>query len=229
MKPGINRKGYVTLEAAIFLPVLILAVVSIAFYITLFSTIENVAYDNIEETARLASKAGVVKIAPDFTAQLEQRICDENPAVKSIDTARFRYLYWDGDLDDMIAVDEKYKVILQLPMGFDHEIQISSRVKCRGFTGLETAGDPMSFEEMESAGVWDPVWIFPDSGEKYHTKGCTYVKANAYEMVLTSSVKKKYDPCSLCDAESLPTGSFVCCFKESGTVYHRGTCKQVDR
>lgn len=229
MKPGIDKKGYITLEAAVFLPIFILAVVSIIYYITLFSVIENVTYCSIEETARIASKAGVVKIVPGFTSVLEERIYEENPDVKNINTDTFRYLYWDGDLDNMIAVDENYNVDMELPMGFDHKVKLDTRVKCRGFTGLKPAGVPMSFDEMESEGTWEPVWIFPSSGEKYHSGMCTYVKVNAVEIVLTGSIKKKYDPCSLCDAERLPLGSFVCCFMDNGTVYHKNSCRQVDR
>ena len=229
MKRVINRKGYVTLEAAIFLPVFVLAVVSLVYYINIFSVQENVYYDTFEESARLASKASVVKYAPGFTTELKSRVCDENQVITDLDVSRFRYLYWDGDLDNMIAVDIDCAVELELPIGFGHTYPIKTSVKCRGFTGLRKTGTPMSFDEMESEGSWDPVWVFPMSGEKYHGANCTYVKANAKEMVLTRELMKKYEPCSLCEAENLPTGALVYCFYENGVVYHRDTCRQVDR
>ena len=34
------------------------------------------------------------------------------------------------------------------------------------------------------------MWIFPHTGERYHTETCTYVKANAEKMILDSGVKK---------------------------------------
>jgi len=229
MKRYTNQKGYITLEAAIILPVFILAVVSIIYYITVFSVVENVAYCNIEETAKLASAAGTVKVSPAFPEKLEKRIHSENHSIENLDTKSFRYLYWDGDLDNMIAVNETYEVALKLPLGFDHRIKLDSRIKCRGFTGKRVSGDSMSFDEMEMAGVWEPVWIFPMSGEKYHASMCTYVKANAREMVLTYDIKKRYDPCTLCGAESSITGTYVYCFTDNGTVYHKSDCHQVSR
>ena len=225
----VTKKGYVTLEAAIILPVFILAIVSLMYYINILSIQENIYNSTIDEVSRLASKASVVKIAPSFTSTVENRVKSENPAVDNVDTENFRYLYYDGDLNNMIALDSSYNVDLALPAGFGHEYPIDVHVKCRGFTGLRTKGEVMSFEEMEAEGVWNPVWIFPVSGEKYHYSGCTYVKANAREVVLTADLKRKYDACSLCDSDTVLIGSFVYCFHENGTVYHRDTCRQVKR
>ncbi len=229
MKHITEKKGYITLEAAIILPVFMLAVVSIFYYIAFFSIIENVAYCSIEETAKLASKASVVKVAPGFVPGLENRIISDNPQVKNLDTESFRYLYWDGDTDNMISVTEKYFVELKLPMGFDHTASIESKVKCRGFAGRRVSGTPMTFDEMEMVGEWNPVWIFPMSGEKYHSPDCTYVKANAREMVLTDDLERRFGPCSLCSSDELSKGSYVYCFMENGTVYHRSDCSQVDK
>lgn len=228
MKP-VTKKGYAALEAAIILPMFILAIVSLVYYINILSIQENIYNSTLDEASRLASKASVVKVAPGFTSTVKNRVKSENPVVDDIHIKKFRYLYYDGDLNNMIAMDGKYSINLNLPAGFGHDYPINVRVKCRGFTGLQTRGSVMTFEEMESEGVWDPVWIFPMSGEKYHHSGCTYVKANAREMVLTANLKQKYNACSLCDSGTVPTGAFVYCFQDSGTVYHRDTCKQVDR
>lgn len=225
----VTKKGYITLEAAIILPVFILAVVSLLYYINILSIQENIFNSTLDETSRLASKASVVKTAPGFKSVVINRIRTENEAVSHLKIDRFRYLYFDGDMNNMIAVDGKYSIDLNLPAGFGHEYPIDVCLKCRGFTGLLTKGNVMTFEEMETEGIWNPVWIFPMSGEKYHHPGCSYVKANAREMVLTSSLKNKYNPCTLCDSGGVATGSFVYCFESNGTVYHRETCKQVDR
>ena len=229
MKRVTERRGYITLEAAVFLPVFILAIVSLLYYINVFIIMENIYHSTFDETSRLASKAAVVKTAPGFRSQLKSRISAENTALDGIDIEKFRYLYWDGDMNDMISVDGNYTVELNMPLGFGHTYPLSVNVKCRGFTGLKESGNPMSFEEMETEGVWDPVWIFPASGECFHESECTYVRANACEMVLTNDLKRKYGACSLCGAESISIGSLVYCFTENGTVYHRDTCRQVVR
>ena len=84
MKPAINRKGYVIVEAAIFLPIFVLAVVSIMYYINIFSIMEGVSYSTVEETARLASKAKVVRVAPGFSATVKSRVRSDNPAAESV-------------------------------------------------------------------------------------------------------------------------------------------------
>ena len=229
MKPVTEKKGYVTLEAAVFLPVFILAVVSFVSFINIFSILENIYYSTFEEVSRAASKASVVKAAPALGYTLKSRVESDNPAVCGSEIEKIRYLYFDGNLDNMIAVDGKYTIDIDLPLGFGHEFTLTSSVKCRGFTGLRADGDPMSYDEMESEGIWDPVWIFPMSGEKYHGGTCTYVKANAREMVLTGEMQRKYEPCSLCNAAGVQTGSYVYCFIENGTVYHTDNCRQVQR
>jgi len=229
MKPVTDKKGQVIVEAAVFLPVFILAVISIMYYINVFAAAENAAYSAIEETARLASKAGIVKTAPGFPSVLRNRIQSDNMSVEDVKIRGFRYLYRDGDLDSIITVKAGYDMELQLPMGFDHKIELTVGVKCRGFTGRRIIGTPMTFEEMESEGAWEPVWIFPMSGEKYHKEICTYVKVNAREMVLTENLKNKYGPCSVCDASGIPYGSYVYCFVENGEVYHRSDCRQINR
>lgn len=229
MKHVTDRKGYITLEAAVFLPVFILAVVSLLYYINVFSIMENVYYSTFDETSRLASKAGTVKTAAGFTSVLKNRIEKENTAIDGLDIDKFRYLYWDGDMNNMIAVEAQCNVELDIPLGFGHMYPVNTRVKCRGFTGLKEIGKTMTFEEMECTGTWDPVWIFPDSGEKYHSSSCTYVSVNAQEKVLTSELKQKYEACSLCDSSSAAVGSIVYCFTENGTVYHLDSCSQIDR
>lgn len=229
MRHVTDKKGYVTVEAALFLPIFVLAVVSLVYYINAYSIAENAAYSAIEETARLASKASVVRTAPGFTSVMKSRIKADNPSVENLKVGKFRYLYWDGYRDDMISVSVEYDLELQLPLGFDHTIHQKCNLKCRGFTGSIKTGSPMSFEEMETEGIWEPVWIFPMSGEKYHNKMCTYVKANASEMVLTGDIKDKYAPCPLCEADGIPVGSYVYCFTANGTAYHRGNCRQVSR
>ncbi len=224
-----RRGGYITLEAALVLPVFIIAVLSLGYYIKVYAVMENVTYSMMDEASKLAAEAYVIESAPLFKTKLKKRIMEETPEAEELDITGFRYLYNDGDLDDMIYIEAGYKTSSGFPMGFDHVIELSSRVKCRGFTGVRNTGVPMSFEEMESVGVWEPVWIFPENGEKFHSETCSYVMANAREMVLNREIKRKYTPCSLCDAEKIATGSYIYCFTDNGTAYHHESCRQVTR
>ncbi len=73
------------------------------------------------------------------------------------------------------------------------------------------------------------VWVFPVAVERYHVVDCPYIKVNARQMLLTDSIRRRYEACSLCDPQGLPNGSLIYCFPRAGKVYHRASCTQVDR
>ena len=224
-----EKKGYITLEAAIFLPIFIVAVLTLGYFIKIYSTVENVAYAVIEETGRIASHAYSVKSVPLFRGSLESRISSENKQISKIRVEEFQYLYSDGYQDDLISAGCRYEIKIALPLAMAETAERKNQVKCRGFTGEKKRSEAMPFEEMEREGTWDPVWIFPMSGKKYHSQECRYVRKNARQMVLTSVLKKQYRPCELCRSGNLPIGGYVYCFTETGYAYHRENCKKVDK
>ena len=64
-----TKKGYFTLEAAIFLPIFIIAIAALGYFIKIFSTAENITFSAVDETAHLAAQAYGVKAAPIFPRQ----------------------------------------------------------------------------------------------------------------------------------------------------------------
>lgn len=224
-----TKKGYFTLEAAVFLPIFIIGIATLGYFIKIFSTAENVTFSALDETAHLAAQAYGVKAAPYFPAKVEERLRRENEQAGKIEIDRFRYLYREFGKDGLISLRLKYDVDIRLPIDFYNGVTMESRIKCRGFIGRSVSGSPMPFSEMETNGDSKIVWIFPMWGKRYHNEGCVYVKSNARQMVLTGSVKKSFQPCKLCEPDKLPQGSFVYCFLSAGKAYHRGSCKTVDK
>lgn len=229
MRRATERRGFVTVEAAIVLPVFLLAVIALGYYIKLFGIIENVSYSMMDEASRAASNAYVMKASPMLGSTMHERIIHDCKDIEDLRITKVRYLYNDGDMDGMISIRAEYRTGTDLPLEMGHVNEMITRVKCRGFVGMENTGSPMPFDEMEKEGVWEPVWIFPADGKKYHRENCSYVTANAHEMVLTSAIKRRFSACELCDAETAATGSYVYCFMENGTVYHLRECRQVSR
>ena len=226
---AVNKKGYITLEAAIFLPIFIIAVLTLGYFIKIYSTAENITYAMLDETSLLAARASSVKTAPLFCGNLKERVEEENGQTDKINISSFRYLHRDGKQDNLITVACSYRIRLALPFPVTDGAEMESRIRCRGFTGVKKTASPMSFDEMERDGAWNPVWIFPMSGKKYHSESCRYVKENAKQMVLTGALKRQYRPCGLCKPETLPVGMYVYCFTDSGHAYHRKNCRQVDK
>ena len=225
--PG-NERGAYAVEAAIFLPVFILAVLTIGYVIKIIGVCENVNHGVVDEMTYSASKAYVEKTSAGDRNSILSRIDEEDPAVSGLKIRKYRYLYSDGDTDDLISLRISYRVNIDLPMAFADGADMDQRWLTRGFTGARSPYDNMPFSEMEQDGG-GIVWVFPEAGEKYHGENCTYVKAHAREVILTDRIRSGFSPCRLCDAGSLSGGSVVYCFFSYGESYHRGDCRSVDR
>lgn len=224
-----TKAGYVTLEAAMVLPIVIIGILTLGYFIKIYSTAENITYSMIDEAGRLAAQAYGRKAAPSFPAKLEARVREENNSLERIQTVNFRYLYSDGGKDGLIALGCRYRIALALPIRLTDSVELESRLKCRGFTGTQSAGTAMPFSDMEKNGDSSMVLVFPMWGEKFHTKACRFVSASALQKVLTPQLKRQYKPCRLCRPESLPTGSYVYCFLRAGEVYHQKSCHTVEK
>ena len=87
----------------------------------------------------------------------------------------------------------------------------------------------MGASELETSRAKQTVWIFPQSGEKYHGENCTYVKATVHPVILSDSVRRRYDACGICRSGKAASGSLVFCFGSDGTAYHIGTCRTIER
>ncbi len=229
MKQYISKKGYFTLEAALFLPVFIIGILTLAYCIKLFSTAENVTNSLLDETGHLAAQAYGKQTAPEFPAKLKLRVREENGRLRNFEITEFRYLHRSRGKDGLLTVACRYRIDLSLPLHLRDSFEMESRVQCRGFIGKRSAGISMPFSEMEKNGDSSLVWIFPDWGQKYHRETCTYVTNHARQMVLTKELVKRFRPCELCGSGSMRVGSYVYCFIRAGMVYHKDSCKTVEK
>lgn len=224
-----NTKGFYTLEAAIFLPVVLLAVLSLGYFMRIEGLWENCVHGAVDESVFIASRS-FDNITPLNTKdRIMDRISEENPELTSLEIKNLRIMYSDGRCDKLTSYRILAKTQLSLPMGFQRGFEMDFKIKYRGFAGKDTSGTPLGIAGLETSAVQTPVQIFPNTGEKYHSISCTYVKASVTSDILTSSLKRKYSPCGLCDSEDMSSGSIVFCFKGDDTAYHRGTCPSINR
>ena len=192
-----SRRGFYTVEAAIFLPLFILAVLTIGYFIKFDMLWEEAMHRELDSCSYSASVA-YSGSSGGFRSHVHNR-----------------------------KVDNDWK--LALPLDFGGSFSFSSSIRYRDFVGLKEDKSPLGAEGLESPDGSEPVWIFPQSGTKYHKESCTYVKASVHSRTLTSSVKSKYSPCGMCHSGSLPYGSVVFCFEGEDTSYHRGSCRSINR
>lgn len=223
-----NSKGFYTLEAVIFLPLVLLAVLSLGYFMKVEGAWENAFYGAVDESTQAARKAydGVSGLT--VKQNIKGRIADENPQLAAFKVSNFRCMYTDGFNDKITSYQLEASMELKLPLGFGRDFSWKANVKYRNFVGkrrsASAAGDELSQDKEE-----DPVWIFSNAGERYHTENCTYVKARAEKTILDSNVREHRDSCEICDSGSLKTGSIVYCFRDSDTCYHRGSCRAIKR
>lgn len=224
-----STKGFYTLEASIFLPLVILAILSFGYFMKIEGTWENCIHGAADESAKIASMSydsvNTALIGP----AVSKRINDDNPGLSKMKLESLKVMYSDGKMDDLTSYRITAAIDMQLPLGFSRIFELDYGIKFRGFTGVEEGSSPLGAEGLATYEQQEPVWIFPHSGERYHKENCTYVKASASPAVLTSAVRKKHNSCGLCDSGNISAGTIVFCFEGEGTAYHRGTCSSIIR
>lgn len=226
----LGKKGFLTVEAAIFLPIFIIGVLTFAYLIKFMSVQEAVFHSFSDEAKVLSAEASIYPLAaPLFELNLKNRIYDENKDnISSVDLDHFQYLYHTHGMSGMISMDLNYDVNIKLPIPFYKNLPVSESLVIRGFVGNEEKEEPLPFEEMETCTESDPVWIFPRAGEKYHRESCPYITSEPRQLILSQQIRRKYKPCSICDSKNLLNGSLVYCF-QTGEYFHAGSCPIVDK
>lgn len=226
MKKGI--KGFYTLEAAIFLPVLILAVLSLGYFMRMYGGWEQCIYIALNESSKSSMKACDM-VSPLFIkTDLTNRFSKDGKEFESVNISGMKIMYKEGSIDSLTSYKLDMKIKLKLPLGFENDQEFSTRIKYRNFVGRKQKTSGIGSDMMETENDADIVWIFPFSGRKYHSRQCTYVTVSPKKYILDSRVKRIYRPCSICTSVDIQKGRTVYCFKE-GDVYHRGICPVVNK
>jgi hypothetical protein len=223
-------------EAAIVLPIFLLAVFALASLIRMTAVEENIGNALVDETRLLAAEAKVPIRAAAYQTDLTDRIMDENfSEIQSAKLSPFLYRipYVDPvngrTYDNLIGASVDYVYDISIPMLPIPMQTGSTTVLTRAFVGSELKGSPMSFDEMEKNDSSKMVWVFPRSGTKYHASSCRFVANEPRETILTSSVRHGFSPCKICKPNELRNGALVYCFPTSGKAYHTGKCTQVEK
>ena len=85
-----STKGFYTLEAAIFLPFVILAVLSLGYFIRIEGTWENCIHGAVDESAVIAARS-CNGVEPYMTAEkVRNRILEDNPKLDNLEIRNVR-------------------------------------------------------------------------------------------------------------------------------------------
>ena len=223
-----NHNGSLTVEAAIFLPLFIIGMMTLGYLVKFNAVQENVFHSFADETGRIAAHASV-NYPAFYKNDVLDRIEDENGSqIKNTKIKNFRYRIPTVKSNEVIASSIDYEIDIGLPAGFISTIPASDTVICRAFVGQEQTVAPMPFSEMENNVESETVWIFPRSGTRYHGENCSYIANDPKEYLLSQNIKSRYSSCKTCQPSNLREGALVYCFS-TGNVYHKGTCTTVTK
>ena len=229
MKIKNNRRGSYILEAAIIVPIFVISLLMFIGIIPVISTCENIVFSTVDELRAEDAKSALRESGIELPAILKTRVHAENRNVTSFHITSYRYLYSNHGIDDLISVRSKAKFSIANPIGLMSDVNFGAEVVSRAFTGVRRSEEANSREEIADEDDSEIVYVFPQEGIRYHKSGCRYLKSNCVLATLSQKVKKKYHPCPLCDARTIPVGSQVFLFTAAGEAYHRGSCKSVDK
>ena len=98
-----STKGFYTLEAAIFLPFVILAVLSLGYFIRIEGTWENCIHGAVDESAVIAARS-CNGVEPYMTAEkVRNRILEDNPKLDDLEIRNVRIFYSELQGDKLIS------------------------------------------------------------------------------------------------------------------------------
>ncbi len=243
-----SKKGSVTLEAAILLPVMIVGILTLAYLIKIIYFQEVVFHALVNEARKTSTEAylneleiipegiarELIRIGPQNILAFESRLkenlfANSNNYPVDIKISQFRYLFSEGGINDLINIKLSYVINLSLPIGYVKKVNVTQGVLMRAWTGNKDNNQPMPFGNMEIEEPYNLAFIFPRAGDRYHVRDCSYVANEPSMEILNDTIRKSYKPCELCDASEKTNGSAVFCFKEYGTAYHSSKCPSVDK
>lgn len=224
-----NTRGSLVVEAAIFLPIFIIGMMTLGYLVKFNAVQENVFHSFSDETGKVAAQASISPYPAFYKGDVLNRVNLENGSeIKNTKVRNFLYRIPVPGNDNIIASSIDYDIDIGLPVKFISEIPASETIVARAFVGKDQGRDPMPFSEMEKSVDSETVWVFPKSGTKYHGEKCSYIKNDPRERLLTSHIRKIYSPCKACKPSGLSNGNLVYCF-ETGNVFHKGECATVTK
>lgn len=226
MKNIKSKKGYLLVEAAIFLPLFIIAVLSMAYMIKYAMVSENVSQITFDETRVYIKEIYISSTIGNERGKIKERLEIEMPQISEVKVSNILPFILSPDENYVFSYDIEYNVKVPVPI-FIEDTKGRQRIVFRPFVGKDNSTEKlMNPDEKEE---YKEVFVFPRAGERYHKADCIFIKSYAREERMGSKIKLKYDPCRLCDAKNIKTGETVYFFMKSGEKYHTPKCSIVDK
>lgn len=228
LKMLINKRGSYLLESAIALPVFIIAILVMSSIILMYACIEDCTFIASSELRRGAAEAVVADTSAALPYRIRKQIEEGHSQVHSarLTEAGYRCSRWG--VDELLLVSFRLDLRTSNPLGIKAAADYDLSLATRAYVGRERDESSMPAEEFADHDA-EAVYIFPKRGEKYHAKGCTFLKAASTSAVLSGSVRRKYKGCPLCHSSRAGEGALIYYFPSDGEDYHLPGCPSLQR
>ena len=228
LKMLINKKGSYITEAAVTLPVFIIAVIVMSSVILMYACIEDCAFIAAGELRRGAAEAVMADTSIAVPYRIRKEIEEKHSQVHSVrlTDAGFRCERWG--IDELLLVDLRLTMKTANPLGIKAGADYDLALATRAYVGRERDESSMTAEEFADEDA-KAVYIFPKRGEKYHSEGCTFLRAASTSAALSASIKRKYKTCPLCHSSRAENGALIYYFPSDGEDYHLPGCASLQR
>ena len=223
-----RKNGSYIVEAAITLPLFLIAVLVMSSVILMYACIEDCSFIAASELRISAAEAGAASTELIVPHRLRKKITDAHSQIESTRVTDYGYRVSRWGQDELIALSVRMKLGTDNPLGIRAKADYKLSLVTRAYVGKIRDVESMSEEELAGADA-EPVYIFPKRGEKYHRSGCGFLTAASTSGTLTSSMREEYKPCPLCGSGSASEGSRVYYFPSAGEDYHLAGCPALQR
>lgn len=227
LKINTNKKGSYILEATISLPIFMIACIVLSSIVLMFSCVEDGNFIIANELRKSAAEAMYANTSALIPARVSTQL-RKHSQVQSTGIKDFAYRSSNSINDELIYLSIRMNMTAENPLNLASEASYDVSLVTRAYVGKKRNTGNMSEAEMMSAES-DSVYIFPKRGEKYHSSGCTFLRAASRSSALTSGIKDKYSPCPICHSSKAGEGALIYYFPSDGESYHLPGCSTLQR
>ncbi len=226
-KTATNKRGSYILETTISLPIFMIAVIVMCSIILMYSCIEDANFIAGTELRKGAAEAIYANTAILIPGRISERI-KEHSQVDDLYLTDFAYRANRLGQDEIIAIRYKMKLRTKNPLDLASRADYDVSLATRAYVGkLRDVGNMSAAELMDRNAKG--VFIFPKSGEKYHSEGCAVLHAKYISSVLSNAIRNDYTSCPLCHSRTAANGTLIYYFPDDGKDYHLPGCPCLER
>lgn len=223
-----GKKGNEIVEAAIVIPPFFIALILLISIIPFLTASEKAVYNACDEMRAEEIRAHFISNRLSLPAAWKFRTLSEENFLDNAYITDYHYLYAKDGTDDLISLRLHTVGGGKNPLGGISRVRFSMPVAGRAFTGKlhQQEADPGLFTREEES---QTVYVFPESGKKYHNASCDFLHPAYEKVILNNHVRETFHACKLCGSKRMKNGEEVYCFFRDGRVYHRADCSAVKK